>query len=597
MAKAKTDVKDKVNRYASYLQTEGYDNTIVGYVIRAAEIALRVDNNIEIGLNITKWLKKYLNTAIKNQTKGMDIWMLDEYCHDNNTNYEILERYYEALKIEAPYVFESFIFYMERNRHPKKRFYLPRKDTLRIVCDDLQALEDDKSAKFYGLSMPSRVGKSTMCIFFLSWIACKRPNSHSAMGGHSGVLAKSFYKELLNLIVTEEYTFYELFIYMHPEYDRKKFPTAVSADDCTITLGNPDRFATISCRGIDGSWTGAIDVSSDGYLYIDDLVRDREHSLSPVRMENTFQEYQNKMMDRKLDGAKELMVGTLWNVLDPLMRIEEKYSEHEGYSFRKIPALNDNNESNFAYKINGFSTKYYLEVRERLDNADWMAKYMQRPYVREGLVFPPDELLYFNGVLPDGDYRVVAACDVAWGGGDSTSMPIGAEYDNGDIYIFDWVFNNGAKEITIPEVTGRIMGNEIRQIRFEANNGGEMYCQYVDEALQEYNYKCSCTHKKAPGNKEKVSKIIAYSGDIKRKYYFLTAKATSVETKQEDAEYGIKRYERSKEYQRAMDELTSFVSIGKNNHDDAADSLAQLEMFIEGGTGQSAKVEFFNRPF
>ena len=134
-------------------------------------------------------------------------------------------------------------------------------------------------------------------------------------------------------------------------------------------------------------------------------------------------------------------------------------------------------------------------------------------------------------------------------------------------------------------------------IRFEANNGGEMYCQYVDEALQEYNYKCSCTHKKAPGNKEKVSKIIAYSGDIKRKYYFLTAKATSIETKQEDAEYGIKRYERSKEYQRAMDELTSFVSIGKNNHDDAADSLAQLEMFIEGGTGQSAKVEFFNRPF
>ena len=38
---------------------------------------------------------------------------------------------------------------------------------------------------------------------------------------------------------------------------------------------------------------------------------------------------------------------------------------------------------------------------------------------------------------------------------------------------------------------------------------------------------------------------------------------------------------RSPEYQKAMDELTSFVSIGKNNHDDAADSLTQLEMFIE----------------
>lgn len=590
-------LEEKVNGYASYLLENGYQNDIVGYVIRAAEIALRKDGKIETGLNITRWLKGYLEKVVKEQTKGMDMWMLDEYCHDNITNYEILERYYEVLKIEAPYLFESFIFYMERNRHPKKRFYLPRKETLHIVCEDLQALEDGKKRKFYGLSMPSRVGKSTMCIFFLAWIACKRPNSHSAMGGHSGILARGFYKELCNLIVTEEYMFYELFLYMHPEYERKKFPTALSAEEYTITLGDPDRFATITCRGIDGTWTGAVDVSQDGYLYIDDLVRDREHSLSPARMENTYQEYLNKMVDRKNDGAKELMVGTLWNVLDPLMRIEEKYGETDGYVFRKIPALNENDESNFAYKINGFSTEYYREMREKLDNAEWMAKFMQRPYVREGLVFPPDELQFFNGILPEGDYRIVSACDVAWGGGDSTSMPIGAEYDNGDVYIFAWVFNNGAKEITIPLVTGQIMSNQIQQIRFEANNGGELYCQYVDEALQKNGYKCSCTHKKAPGNKEKASKIIAYSGDIKRKFYFLTPRAISYEKRQEDLENGIKRYERDKEYQKAMDELMSFVAIGKNPHDDAADSLAQLEMFIEGGSGQMAKVEFISRPF
>ena len=597
MAKKKENkIIDKINEYASALLTQGYNNDIVGYILSAAELALD-GNDIETGLNAIRWLKKYLNETINKQTKGADVWWLDEYCFDNNTNYEILERYYEALKVECPYLFESFIFCMERNRHPSKRFYLPRKDTLHIVAEDLQALEDGKETKFYGLSMPSRSGKSTMCIFFLAWVACKRPNSHSAMGGHSGILARGFYKELLNLMCTEEYTFYELYIYMHPEYEKKKFPTAVSADEFTITLGDPDRFATITCRGIDGTWTGAIDVSKDGYLYVDDLVRDREHSLSPVRMENTFQEYLNKMVDRKNDGAKELMVGTLWNVLDPLMRIEEKYGESEGYSFRRIPALNDNDESNFQYKINGFSTKYYHEMREKLENAEWMAKFMQKPYVREGLVFPPDELQYFNGILPEGDYRIVSACDVAWGGGDSTSMPIGAEYDNGDVYIFAWVFNNGAKEITIPLVTGQIMGNKIMQIRFEANNGGELYCQYVDEELQKNGYKCSCTHKKAPGNKEKASKIIAYSGDIKRKFYFLTPRATSYEKKLEDAELGIKRYERDKEYQKAMDELTSFVAIGKNTHDDAADSLAQLEMFIENGVGQMAKVEFINRPF
>lgn len=135
-------------------------------------------------------------------------------------------------------------------------------------------------------------------------------------------------------------------------------------------------------------------------------------------------------------------------------------------------------------------------MRERLDHAEWMAKFMQSPYVREGLLFETDSLRYFNGILPDGDFRRIGVVDVAWGGGDSLSMPIGAEYENGDVYIYDWVFNKGAKEITIPLVVGRVMGNEIRQLRFEGDTGGELYCKYVDESLIANGYKCSCTSKK-----------------------------------------------------------------------------------------------------
>ena len=489
--------------------------------------------------------------------------------------------YWKTMLFETPYLFESFIYYMEKNRKPEKKFYEPRKETLNVVAADLQELEDNPKSKFYGLSTPSRVGKSTVVIFFLAWIAAKKPNSHNAMGGHSGILAKGFYKELLNLMTTEEYTFKEIFDYIHPEYANKPFPTDKSADEFTITLGDPDRFATITCRGIDGTWIGAIDVSSDGYLYVDDLVRDREHSLSPTRMENTYQEYLNKMVDRKNDGSKELMVGTLWNVLDPLERMRKQYDGTKGYKFRKIPALNENEESNFNYKINGFSTEYYLEMREKLDNAEWMAKFMQQPYVREGILFQTDELRYFNGILPETDHRIVAVVDVALGGGDSLSMPIGAEYENGDVYIFDWVFNRGPKEVTLPIVVGKIMGNEIRETRFEANQGGDLYCGLVDSMLQEQHYKCSCTHRKAPNKMEKKSKIIAYSGDVKRKFIFLQSKLPTVEEKEQDAENGIKRYYRTKEYQAAMDELTTFVTIGDNPFDDAADSVTQLEMFIE----------------
>ena len=54
---------------------------------------------------------------------------------------------------EAPYLFESFLLYMEKNRSPKKKFYEPRAKTLHVVVDDLQDLEEG-IIEFYGLSLP-----------------------------------------------------------------------------------------------------------------------------------------------------------------------------------------------------------------------------------------------------------------------------------------------------------------------------------------------------------------------------------------------------------------------------------------------------------
>lgn len=576
---ASKELINTVNQYDNFIKTHLVDESVISAYVEACKVAINGEKDIPYGLQLTNRSKEITERFCMEKTGGT-IWDLEKYAQDHNTPYDLIDKYYELLKLESYYKFESFMYYMERKRNWSKRFYYPRRKTLKVVVNDLEDLENRK-IKFYGLSMPSRVGKSTICIFFLAWVAMRRPNSHSAMGGHSGILAKGFYKELMNLFSTEEYAFDELFFFWNPEYANKSLVTDKSADEFTITLGDPDRFATVTCRGIDGTWTGAVDVSKDGYLYVDDLVRDREHSLSPTRMENTYQEYLNKMVDRKNDGARELMVGTLWNVLDPLERLRKSYDGNPEYRFRRIPALDENDESNFDYEINGFSTAYYRDMRDKLDKAEWEAKFMQRPFVREGLLFPTDELRYFNGILPDGDFRRIGVVDVAWGGGDSLSMPIGAEYDNGDVYIYDWVFNKGAKEVTLPLVVGRIIGNGIRQTRFEGNTGGDLYCQYVDERLQDQKYKCSCTSRKAPNKVEKLSKIIAYSGDIKRKFIFLESKKVTQDQLQKDAELGVVRYRRNDEYQAAMDELTMFVSIGENKHDDAADGLTQLEMFIE----------------
>ena len=478
---------------------------------------------------------------------------------------EFANLYWKATLMLAPYYFEDFLYYMEKDRAPQKRFYMPRRRTLKVVVDDLQDLEDGL-LDFYGLSMPPRVGKSTICIFFLTWVMGRRPNSHSAMSGHSGDLADGFYTEALNIMeldVPEDKTIYHFRDIFPETFMQKK-----SAEKREITLNDPDRFATLTCRGIDGTWTGAVDISSDGYLYVDDMVRDRKESLSPSRLEGRYQDYLNVLVDRKNDGTKELMVGTRWNVMDPLGRVEKENKDDPRYRFRKIPALNEKGESNFVYDYGlGFSTEHYVKMKERLDKNEWEAKFQQRPFVREGLLFPEDELLTYNGVLPpeSGLIRVLTACDVAWGGGDSLSMPWGYEYDDGYIYIPDWIFNKGDKTVTQPIVVGKTLYHKPQTMHFEGNNGGDEYADKIDELLREQNYSCSITSSKAPNTMSKLAKIIQYAPDVKRRFKFLAAN------------------KRNEEYHNAMDELTMFVQIGKNEHDDAADGVTQLMMEVNGG--------------
>lgn len=576
-----------VKYYEDYIEKYGITDEVIENYVNAATVAIKTESDIEYGLKITERIKTLIDQKSRD-VSGVGFWDLEHYAQDNDIqNVTLIEKYYETLKLESYHKLESFMFYMEKNRNWKKRFYYPRRKTLHIVTEDLEDLENRK-IKFYGLSMPSRTGKSTTCIFFLAWIAMRKPNSHTAMGGHSGILAKGFYKELMNLITTDEYTFTEMYYFWNPKYESKSVVTDKSADEFTITLGNPDRFATVTCRGIDGTWVGAVDVSKDGYLYVDDLVRDREHSLSPVRMNSTYQDYLNKMVDRKNDGARELMVGTLWNVLDPLERMRVQYDGNPEYRFRKIPALDENDESNFEYEINGFSTAYYRDMRERLDRAEWMAKYQQQPYVREGLLFPGNELRYFDGNIPenleDKERRVIAVCDPAFGGADSLSMPVCMDFDNKDKFIIDWVFKKGTQAVTVPLIVDAVEKHYITELHIEQNAGGKLLS---DSIRQEMNRRgvmfCHIVPYYAPVKMPKAEKIKGFSDSIKERFSFI------IENRYLGVESSNVTYKRSKMYQDAMNELEMYTSEGKNAHDDAPDSLSQLAM-IFGKKSKQARI-------
>lgn len=574
-----SELNQLIDDCEKYISQNGIDENIIEAYYNVCQLA-KNEGEIDTMLKCTARTKELINGYCTDpkQFNGKNIWEVEKVVQESDSEYPLLNQFYDVLKLESYYNFESFMLYMERKRHWTKRFYFPRRKTLKVVVKDLEDLEN-RIIKFYGLSMPSRVGKSTICIFFLAWVALRRPNSHSAMGGHSGILAKGFYKELMNLFTTEEYTFAELFTYWHPEYANASIPTDKSADEFTITLGDPDRFATVTCRGIDGTWTGAVDVSKDGYLYVDDLVRDREHSLSPMRMENTYQEYLNKMVDRKNDGARELMVGTLWNVLDPLERMRKQYENDPQYRFRRIPALNENDESNFDYEINGFSTAYYKDMREKLDKAEWMAKFMQKPYVREGLLFPDNELRFFNGDFDDElenkERKVIALCDPAFGGADNLSMPICADFGGKQRYIIDWVYKKGTQAVTVPLIVAAIKKHYITELHIEQNAGGKLMTDSIKTEMKKQNvYFCRIIPYYANTKLPKEEKIKGYSDRVKEIFIFLISR-------QYLAIDDRPTYIRTQMYQDAMDEFTMYTSEGKNPHDDASDSITQLAIVID----------------
>lgn len=464
--------------------------------------------------------------------------------------------------------FDDYCIALEWYRDPEKRFYLPRRDVLKILVDDLQDLYDGK-LDFLGVSLPPRVGKSTLCIFFMTFVMGNRPDVASVMSGHSDKLTDGFYRELLSIISDDtQYAWQEIFAGVKLVDN--------SAKNETIDLERKKRFPTITCRSISGTLTGAVEIGTGGVLYCDDLIEDLEESLNPVRLQSKYDAYLNQLKDRKKLGAVELMVGTRWNVADPLGRIEEQYRGNDRYRFRVIPALDDDGESNFNYKYGlGFDTEYYRDMKDSIDDATWMAKYMGNPYIREGLLFPAAELRYYNGVLPDGEPdRKVAVVDTAWGGGDSLSMPL--LYDtSGAWYLPDVVFNNGDKTVTRPLVIGKLKQHIPHMVRWESNNGGDEYGGIVDEKLREEGIRINMSYKKAPTNQSKLSRIIQYAPDIK-KIYFLDEK------------------HRSPEYERFMRELTTFTVSGKNLHDDAPDSLAMLVDFVTAGVKM---VTVAQRPF
>lgn len=478
--------------------------------------------------------------------------------------YDIISRTY---LFEAKDVFDSYCIYLEWNRAPEKKFYQPRRKVLRTVANALQDLADDR-LDLLAISMPPGCGKTALAIFYLTWLAGRNPDEPMLTGSHSNSFVRGVYDECLRIFDKDgEYLWNDVF----PDVTVSN----TNAKDCRIDLGKRKRFETLEFTSIGTGNAGLYRAST--LLYCDDLVSGIEVALSKPRLDKLWETYTTDLRQRKIGNkCKELHIATRWSVHDVIGRLEQNYGDSDRNRFIVMPAMDEKDESNFDYDYGvGYSTETLRKQREVMDEMSWKALYMNQPVEREGLLFPADELRYFNDVLPDGEPdRKLMVMDIAWGGGDFTACPIAYVYGDA-VFIPDLVFNNGDKTVTRPEVVGKIIQHKINVVRGEANNGGDEYCDVVDSQLRQQGYHCSVRSQRAPSGQSKLSRIIQYAPDIKR-FYFLDEK------------------HQSKEYKAFMEQVTMFTQLGKVPHDDAPDSLAQLADELYNGI---SKIEPVKRPF
>jgi len=492
---------------------------------------------------------------------------------------DAVDLYWKTLIYDGPVNFDCFMRALEFGRPKEEQFWLPRREKLMPVCQALQDMEDGELDELF-LSMPPRVGKTTLMMMFFLWVMGRNSERSNLYCSYTDSVVGVLYNGILE-VLNDKTT------YLYGDVFPNKVIASTNAKDLLINLDRKKRYASFTGRSLYGTLNGACDCN--GYLVGDDLISGIEEAMSKDRLQSAWAKVDNNMLPRAKESARVLWIGTRWSLLDPQGRRIDLLENDPKYTGRRwkvlnTPALNEDGESNFEYLYGvGFSTDYYQQRRASFergsDTASWLAQYMGEPIERDGAVFNPEDLRFFNGVLPDEEPdRTFMVVDPSWGGGDFTAATIIKQYGD-DLFVPSVVFSDAEKTITQAMIVSAVEKYDVSAIKIEGTKTTASYGEDVDKKLREkgikVNMQINTSHFTGTGKRDR---IIGRAPDIRERMIFL--------------QEGV----RPKEYSQFMQNLYSFTFNGKAaKHDDAPDVCAMTIDFVT--IGSKTKVTVMARPF
>lgn len=565
-----------VNGYENYIEDKGKDEQVINAYVDACSVAINGEKDIEYGLQLTKRAKELIEDFCTAKTGGT-IWDLEKYAFDHKTTYELINKKYEVLLLEAQNkIVDSYFQYIEKKREPKDRFYMPRrKQLIKIgLVDALQGMIDDKY-DILCVSLVPGAGKSTIEKFFHSAVAGWFPKDYSLFYSHSGDITRMYYDGVYDIVTNDDdYAWHDVFPNLSV--------TSTNAKMEQFNIGKYKPFPSVQCTSVGSKNAGKVRASK--FLLVDDMIGGIEEALNPTILDKLWDKYavdarQRKTQDTDGKPCKEIHIATRWSVHDVIGRIQNMYVGNPRVKTISVPDVDPvTGESNFDYEYGGFTKEFFADQQLLMDEISYRCLYKQEPIEREGLLFPDDKIRrYFN--LPHGEPEIITAqCDTKGKGTDYFVMPILQKYGE-DYYCVDCVCDNTADyEMQYENASNTLVNNQVQECEFERNAGGDRVAMEVNKRVENKGWICNITDVPTETNKE--ARIFQCSNWILQHIIF---KDQSL-------------YKPNEPYGVMVSLLKRYSVTGKKQLDDVPDVFSNFALRMTQGS-RIAKVEAVHNPF
>lgn len=570
-----SELENLISDCEKYITRNGIDENIINTYCDVCQLA-KDEKKTDLMLKCTDRTKELIETVCVCDT-GLDMWGIEKFVFKNKSSFELLDKYYEILLIEAQNkIVDSFFRYIEKNREPKERFYMPRrKQFLKIgLVDALQGMIDDKY-DILCISLPPGTGKTTIEKFFHSAVIGWYTSGYNLFYSHSGDITRMYYDGMYDIVTNEdEYTWNEIF----PDLK----VTSTNAKLEQFNVGKYKPFQSVQCTSVGSKNAGK--VRANKFLLVDDMIGGIEEALNPIYLDKLWGKYavdarQRKIPDEDGNPCKEIHIATRWSVRDVIGRIIQAYEGNKRVKVISVPDIDPKTgESNFNFEFGGYTVKDFEDIQLLMDEISYRCLYKQDPIEREGLLFPEDKIRrYLN--LPHGEPDIITGqCDTKGKGTDYFVLPVLQKYGE-DYYCVDCVCDNTADyEEQYRNAAGVLVNNKVQECEFERNAGGDRVAMEVNKRVESVGWICNITDVPTETNKE--ARIFQCSNWILQHVIF---KDSSL-------------YKPNESYGVMMSLLKQYSVSGKKQLDDVPDVFSNFALRITQGN-RVAKVEAMKNPF